>query len=46
MIYNIITSTPNIFTYLIKELITHIGLTKNLIEINILNLKLKKKKKH
>jgi hypothetical protein len=46
MIYNIITSTPNLLTYLIKEHITYTGILKNLIKINVFNLKLKRKKKH
>lgn len=45
MIYNIVTSTPNIFKYLINEKITKNALKKNFIKINIWNIKLKRKKK-
>lgn len=46
MIYNIITSTPNIFKYLINEKLTKNALEKKFIKINICNIKLKRKKKH
>jgi len=44
MIYNIITSTPSTFNYLIKEKLIKNALKENLIKINIWNIKIKRKK--
>ena len=45
MIYNIITSTPKILTYLINEKITKEAFKIKIIKLNIYNKKKKKKKK-
>lgn len=46
MIYNIITSTPKSFKYLLNEKLTQNALKKKMMLINIWDIKLKRKKKH
>lgn len=43
MIYNIITSTPNIFNYINNEKLFKKAFKSKLIKINIWNIKTKKK---
>lgn len=45
MIYNIITSTPNVFNYLLQEKIIKDAINIGLVKINIWNIKFKKKTK-
>lgn len=45
MIYNIITSTPNIFKHTGQENMLRNALLHKLIKINIWNIKFKKKQK-